>query len=103
MLKRIILLSSLLLLAVSLAAAPITIRVDATEAPAHLLHAHLNIPAGPGPLALFYPKWIPGEHGPTGPIVGLGGLRISANGSPVTWNRDPIEMYEVHVGVPVGA
>src|SRR5436189_786947 len=100
MLKRFVLLSSLLLLAVSLSAAPITIRVDASEAPAHVLHAHLNIPASPGPLALFYPKWIPGEHGPTGPIVGLSGVRISANGSPIVWQRDPLEMYEFHVNVP---
>ena len=93
----------LCLLASSLSGAPITIRVDASDAPAHLLHAHLNIPASPGPLALFYPKWIPGEHGPTGPIVGLSGLRVSANGSPVVWNRDPVEMYEFHVDVPPGA
>jgi len=89
--------------AFSVSAAPITIRVDATEAPAHVLHAHLNIPASPGPLALFYPKWIPGEHGPTGPIVGLSGVRVSANGSPIAWQRDPIEMYEFHVNVPAGA
>jgi predicted metalloprotease with PDZ domain len=91
------------LLATSTSAAPITIRVDAVDAPAHLLHAHLSIPATPGPMALFYPKWIPGEHGPTGPIVGLSGLRFSANGAPVTWTRDPVEMYEFHVDVPAGA
>ncbi len=54
-------------------------------------------------MALFYPKWIPGEHGPTGPIVGLSGLRFSANGAPVMWTRDPVEMYEFHVDVPAGA
>ena len=93
----------LCLLALSLAAAPITIRVDASEAPSNVLHAHLNIPASPGPLALFYAKWIPGEHGPTGPIVGLSGLRFSANGSTIAWQRDPVEMYEFHVDVPPGA
>ena len=46
----------------------------------NVYHAHLNIPATPGPMTLFYPKWIPGEHGPTGPINGLAGLRITANG-----------------------
>jgi predicted metalloprotease with PDZ domain len=93
----------LFLFAVSASAAPITIRVDAVDAPAHLLHAHLSIPATAGPMSLFYPKWIPGEHGPTGPIVGLSGLRFSANGAPVTWTRDPVEMYEFHVNVPAGA
>ena len=103
MLKRIILFAALLLAAFSLVAAPISIRVDATEAPSHLLHAHLTIPASPGPLALFYPKWIPGEHGPTGPIGGLTGMRFTANGAAVSWQRDPIEMYEFHVDVPAGA
>ena len=93
----------LLLFATSTFAAPIAIRVDAVDAPAHLLHAHLSIPATPGPMALFYPKWIPGEHGPTGPLVGLSGLRFTANGSPVTWTRDPVEMYKFNVDVPAGA
>jgi len=103
MLKRVASTLLLCLLALSLSAAPIAIRVDASEAPNHLLHAHLTIPASPGPLALFYPKWIPGEHGPTGPIGGLTGLRFTANGSPVAWQRDPVEMYEFHVDVPAGA
>jgi predicted metalloprotease with PDZ domain len=102
-LRRIAIPVVLCLLTVSLAAAPITIRVDASEAPANVLHAHLSIPASPGPLALFYPKWIPGEHGPTGPIVGLSGLRFSANGSTIAWQRDPVEMYEFLVDVPAGA
>jgi len=45
----------------------ITLSVDATEAPRKILHARLTIPATPGVLTLDYPKWIPGEHGPTGP------------------------------------
>jgi Peptidase M61 N-terminal domain len=67
-----------LLLAVSLTAAPITLRADATGAPSNVFHAHLTIPAQAGPMTLDYPKWIPGEHGPTGPINGLTGLRFSA-------------------------
>jgi len=101
MMKRAALL--VLFFAAPVVAAPIAIRVDASEAPSHLLHAHLTIPASPGPLALFYPKWIPGEHGPTGPISGLTGLRFTANGAAVTWQRDPMEMYEFHVDVPAGA
>src|SRR5437667_6788051 len=103
MFKRAASAAALFLLAASLSAAPITIRVDASEAPMHLLHSHLTIPASPGPLALFYPKWIPGEHGPTGPINGLSGLRFSANGAPVAWQRDSVEMYEFHVDVPADA
>jgi hypothetical protein len=54
--------------------------VDATDAPRKILHAQMQIPASPGTLTLYYPKWIPGEHGPTGPIEGLTGLRFTANG-----------------------
>ena len=56
----------------------IELSVDATEAPRKLLHARLVIPATPGPLTLYYPKWIPGEHQPNGPINDLSGLTIRA-------------------------
>ena len=92
-----------LFLAASLYAAPILLRVDATGAPSNMFHAHLIIPAAPGAMTLYYPKWIPGEHSPSGPIVGLAGLRITANGAPVVWQRDPVEMFAFHVDVPAGA
>ena len=82
---------------------PIQLDVDATDAPRNLLHARLHIPAAPGPLTLFYPKWIPGEHMPSGPINDLAGLKISANGKPLDWRRDPDNMYAFHLDVPAGA
>src|SRR5947209_10223009 len=90
-------------LALPLAAAPIILHVDATTAPSNVLHAHLTIPAPPGAMTLYYPKWIPGEHSPSGPIVGLAGLKITAGGAPVAWHRDPVEMFAFHVDVPAGA
>src|SRR5213594_1999700 len=81
-------------------AAPMTLRVDATEAPRKIYHAELNIPATPGPMTLFYPKWIPGDHAPTGPINDLAGLHISANGQPLLWKRDSIELFAFHIDVP---
>jgi predicted metalloprotease with PDZ domain len=81
----------------------ITLAVDATEAPRNLLHARLVVPATAGPMTLFYPEWIPGEHGPTGPIVNLAGLKITANGKPLAWRRDEVDMYAFHVDVPQGA
>jgi predicted metalloprotease with PDZ domain len=84
-------------------AAPIILHVDATEAPRKIYHAELHIPAGPGPMTLFYPKWIPGDHAPTGPINDLAGLRISANGQPLVWKRDSIELFAFHIDVPQGA
>src|SRR5712692_2320325 len=69
--------------------APITLHVDATDAPRKMLHARLRIPARRGKLTLLYPKWLPGEHGPNGPITDLVGLKMSAAGKPVPWQRDP--------------
>lgn len=83
--------------------APIMIAVDATDAPRRILHAQLTIPAQPGLLTLFYPKWIPGEHGPTGPITDLAGLKINAAGKTVPWRRDDVDMFAFHVEVPAGA
>src|SRR2546425_13368661 len=84
-------------------AAPITLQVDATEAPRKIYHAELHIPASPGPMTLFYPKWIPGDHAPTGPINDLAGLRISAAGQPLVWKRDSVELFAFHIDVPPGA
>ncbi len=80
-----------------------TLTVDATDAPRRLLHARATIPAPPGPLTLRYPKWIPGEHGPTGPVVDVAGLVIRAGGKPLEWRRDEVDLYAVHVTVPAGA
>jgi hypothetical protein len=71
---------------------PIELSLDATEAPRKLLHARLVIPAAPGPLTLYYPKWIQGEHMPNGPINELSGLKIRAGGRPVTWERDDVDL-----------
>ena len=86
------------------AAAPMTLVVDAREAPRNILHAHMTIPVErAGPMTLVYPKWIPGEHGPTGPIQSLAALRIAAGGQALAWQRDLVDMYAFHVTVPDGA
>lgn len=92
----------LLLLAATLTLNAQTIRVavDATDAPRKIFHSHLTIPATPGPMRLAYPKWIPGEHGPTGPIADLVNLRINANGQPIEWRRDPRDMFIFMIDVP---
>jgi len=82
---------------------PIAISVDATEAPRRIFHARLTIPAAPGPLTLLYPKWIPGEHGPSGPIVDLAGLKLSAGGTTIPWHRDTVDMFTFHCEVPQGS
>src|SRR6266851_2022349 len=83
--------------------APITITVDASEVNQQRIDARLVIPAKPGPMTLLYPKWLPGTHGPGGPIGRLGGMKLSAAGKPVAWQRDPLEMFAFHCEVPSGA
>jgi predicted metalloprotease with PDZ domain len=80
----------------------IELHVDLTDAPRHLLHAHLEIPVQPGDLTLEYPQWIPGNHRPTGPIDNMTGLFLRANGQELPWRRDDVDMYGVHVSVPQG-
>ncbi|HLN29705.1 MAG TPA: hypothetical protein VK395_18310 [Gemmataceae bacterium] len=84
-------------------ASPILLEVDASEAPRKIYHARLVFPAEPGPLTLYYPKWIPGTHGPSGPIADLAGLKMQADGKTVPWKRDDIDMYAFHCTVPEGA
>ncbi len=81
---------------------PIHVTVDVTDAPRKILHAFLTIPVQPGPLTLLYPEWIPGEHGPTGPITDLAGIFIRANGNDLAWRRDDVNMFAFHVNVPEG-
>ncbi len=84
--------------------APTTsLAVDASEAPRKIFHAQLKIPASPGTLTLYYPKWIPGEHGPTGPVEDLAGLKFTANGQTLKWRRDLLDGWTIHVEVPAGA
>lgn len=79
-----------------------SISLDITDAPRKILHARLTIPVHPGELTLVYPEWIPGEHGPTGPIDNFAGLEFSANGRPIAWRRDDVNMYAFHLTVPDG-
>jgi predicted metalloprotease with PDZ domain len=85
------------------AAPTIIISVDASDAPRKIFHAQLTIPASAGTLTLYYPKWIPGEHGPTGPIQDLTGLKFTANGQTLKWRRDLLDGWTFHIEVPAGA
>ncbi len=81
----------------------ITIALDATEASRKIFHSRMTIPTTGGALTLYYPKWIPGEHGPTGPIQDLAGLKFTANGQILKWRRDLLDGWTIHVDVPTGA
>ena len=93
---------SIFSLAPILAAQAIRLHVDLTDAPRNIYHAHLQIPTHGGDLSLVFPKWIPGNHRPSGPIAALTGIHIKAAGHELSWRRDEMEMYEFHVSVPAG-
>jgi len=80
----------------------VTISVDASMAPRKIFHATLKIPASAGDLTLYYPKWIPGEHAPDGPVVDLAGLKFRAGGTSLNWRRDLLDGFTIHVEVPAG-
>jgi predicted metalloprotease with PDZ domain len=81
---------------------PIKIILDATQAPEKILHAAVQIPVTSGPITVVYPKWIPGEHGPTGPITDLTGVEFYAGNQRLSWRRDLVEMYAFNLTVPAG-
>jgi predicted metalloprotease with PDZ domain len=76
--------------------------VDLTDAPRNIFHSTVTLPATPGEMTFVYPKWIPGNHRPSGPIANLTGLHFRAGEQELAWHRDPLEMYSFHVTVPPG-
>jgi predicted metalloprotease with PDZ domain len=80
----------------------IRVEVDETLAPQRILHTHLTIPVQPGPLVLYYPQWIPGEHMPDGPINGMAGLKFMAGRKASPWRRVLLDMFEFHLEIPPG-
>lgn len=81
----------------------IDIAVDATDIDRRIINVRETIPvAGPGPLTLLYPAWLPGNHGPVGPVANVGGLTVTANGRRLEWVRDTVNTWAYHIDVPAG-
>jgi len=78
----------------------IQLEVDATSLDQKIFQVHERIPVTAGQLTLLYPQWLPGTHSPSGPLNLFAGLTLSANGQPLEWKRDTVEMYAFHVDVP---
>ncbi|WP_426164117.1 M61 family metallopeptidase [Sandarakinorhabdus sp. DWP1-3-1] len=81
----------------------ITLKVDATDVTRGIWKVRQTIPiVEPGPMTLLFPKWLPGNHSPTGQVEKVAGLTISAGGKPLRWKRDEIDVYAFTVDVPAG-
>ncbi|HWZ01581.1 MAG TPA: hypothetical protein VNX17_10890 [Edaphobacter sp.] len=81
---------------------PIQITADLSDAPRKLYHADVDIPVKPGLVSLTTPRWIPGNHRPTGPVDQITGVVFTANGKVLPWRRDDEDLYQFHVTVPAG-
>src|SRR3984885_7139570 len=77
-----------------------TLLVDETQAFRRIAFVHEEIRVQPGPLALAYPRWIPGEHGPTGPIQNLAAIRVHSGETTLPWTRDPDDINTIKIDVP---
>ncbi|QBB70860.1 M61 family peptidase [Pseudolysobacter antarcticus] len=80
----------------------IAIHVDASDTVQGIFRVHETIPVTAGAMTLLYPQWIPGDHSPSGPIAMLAGIKLSANGKPLPWQRDKYNVYAFHLDVPAG-
>jgi len=86
----------------AVASGVIALAVDLTDLDRRVYRVSQQIPVEPGPLTLLYPKWLPGNHAPVGPIEQLAGLSISGAGQRIGWRRDPTDMHAFHLQVPTG-
>lgn len=77
--------------------------IDATDNMRGIYRVKQTIPvAGPGPMTLLYPEWLPGNHAPRGPVETVAGLRITAGGQLLQWRRDPADVFAFQIDVPAG-
>ena len=83
-------------------AGPVELAVSLPDPAQKVLYVHETMPVAPGKLTLYYPKYIPGDHSPDGPIGTMMGLEISAGGKRIAWKRDPVDMFTFHLDVPAG-
>lgn len=84
-------------------AADLTLRVDARDIARKHVHTEESLAVKGGPVTLAFPKWIPGEHMPSGPIDTIVGLVFKSGGQTLTWKRDPYNTYAITVNAPAGA
>ena len=81
---------------------PVELTVRLPDPGQKILYVDEVMPVEPGSLTLYYPKWIPGDHAPDGPVEDVMGLEFIADGQPVAWQRDELERFTFHLTVPSG-
>ncbi|MBO9377613.1 peptidase M61 [Sphingomonas histidinilytica] len=81
----------------------IRLAIDARDVSRAILRGTMTLPVtGPGPMTIYFPRWVPGHHAPSGPIARIAGLTVHAEGTRIGWKRDPVMMHAIHIDVPEG-
>ena len=78
--------------------------IDATDTVRGVYRVTQTVPVASGQqkLILLFPQWLPGNHGPRGPLAELVDVRFEAAGKPLRWVRDPVEVNAFHIDLPAG-
>ncbi|MFN3515983.1 MAG: peptidase M61, partial [Novosphingobium sp.] len=81
------------------------LHVDATDITRGIYRVTQTVPVAPGTrrLTLLLPQWLPGNHGPRGPMAELVDIQFFAGDQKLSWKRDPVEVYAFHIDLPAGA
>ena len=93
--------SLLLTSALAVLPTPVRLDVDATDADRGIFHVKEEIASG-GPITLKYPKWIPGEHAPSGPVFDVVNIHFRQSGRELEWHHDPLDLYAIQVTASPG-
>ncbi len=78
------------------------LEVDATDLDHRLFQVRQRLPVQPGSLKLYFPRWLPGTHAPSGDVSRLAGLVIKAGGQTLAWTRDPADTHAFLLTVAPG-
>lgn len=78
--------------------------IDATDVTRGVYKVVQTIPvrSGTSDLVLLLPQWLPGNHSPTGNPAQINDIRFFAGNKPLTWRRDPVDVFAFHVAIPDG-
>ncbi|MBD3729912.1 MAG: M61 family metallopeptidase [Sphingomonadales bacterium] len=82
----------------------IALDIDATDTARGVYSVTETIPvtADMKVLTLLYPEWLPGNHAARGPINLVSDIRFFADGKPLQWVRNPLDVYQIDVMLPEG-
>lgn len=85
-------------------AGTVTLDIDATDTAHGITTVRQSFPVqASGDTVFLYPRWLPGNHAPSGQLANVAGLKFRAGDTDLPWTRDPVNLFAFHVTVPAGA